>query len=286
MGNEIYFEGSSKSSKSKINLERAFSAWANEGLQNYEGMNSSSSSSERNDRKNFSSNDESSSSLETYEETQEDNTKVPFIFYWKEGGKKVQLTGNFANWNQFFPMTQEEKGVFKLELNLPRQEIIFKFIVDDKWVYSNNYEKKDDGHSNINNYIDLKNIKIEKKKKNNNITKEKKNKITKETWCISKTREQMNAEAPVTPFHYQDLFRININSNQIIIGRSKFLNFSYHAMNDENNSYKKILYPPHVNIFHIILGCVGNKRYTRVGSYHRFQQKVITLIYYKPIDGK
>ena len=39
MGNEIYFEGISKSSKSNINLERAFSAWANEGLQNYEGMN-------------------------------------------------------------------------------------------------------------------------------------------------------------------------------------------------------------------------------------------------------
>ena len=96
----------------------------------------------------------------------------------------------------------------------------------------------------------------------------------------------MNAEAPVTPFHYQDLFRININSNQIIIGRSKFLSFSYHPMNDENNSYKKILSPPHVNIFHVILACVGNKRYTRVGSYHRFQQKVITLIYYKPIDGK
>ena len=96
----------------------------------------------------------------------------------------------------------------------------------------------------------------------------------------------MNAEAPVTPFHYQDPWRININSNQIIIGRSKFLNFSYHPMNDENNSYKKILSPPHVNIFHLILGCIGNKRYTRVGSHHRFRQKAVTFIYYKPITNQ
>ena len=315
MGNEIYYEGKVPQRKSTLNIDRAFSAWANDGLLNYKGMNTSSSDSEKNDNKNnFSSNSDSLSSSsssqldldeDTIEETQEDNSKVPFTFYWKEGGNKVQLTGNFVNWNQYFEMTEYEKGNFKCEIILPKQEIYFKFIVDNKWVFSNNYEKRDDGHYNINNYIDLTNYKIEKNNINNNINNEKNQKNQKEEkkeknekrekkeknkekeiWCVQKSQDQMNAEAPCTPFHYQDPWRININSNQIIIGRSKFLSFSYHPMNDENNSYKKILSPPHVNIFHVILACVGNKRYTRVGSYHRFQQKVITLIYYKPIDGK
>ncbi len=312
MGNEIYYEGKVPQRKSTLNIDRAFSAWANDGLLNYKGMNTSSSDSEKNDNKNnFSSNSDSlssssSSQLEldedTIEETQEDNSKVPFTFYWKEGGNKVQLTGNFVNWNQYFEMTEYEKGNFKCEIILPKQEIYFKFIVDNKWVFSNNYEKRDDGHYNINNYIDLTNYKIEKNNINNNINNEKNQKNQKEEkkeknekrekkeknkekeiWCVQKSQDQMNAEAPCTPFHYQDPWRININSNQIIIGRSKFLNFSYHPMNDENNSYKKILSPPHVNIFHLILGCVGNKNHTRVGTHHRFRQKAVTLIYYKPI---
>ena len=303
MGNEIYYDGKIPQRKSKLNIDRAFSYWANEGLQNYKGMNTSSSDSEKNEKKesnseSSSSSSSSSSSLELeyndeeYEEKKEDNSKIPFTFCWKEGGKKILLTGNFANWNQFFEMNEYEKGNFKCDINLPRQEIYFKFIVDDKWVFSNNYDKKDDGHYNINNYIDLTNYKIEEKKENNENKKkiQKKEKKTKneknkekEIWCIPKDQNQMNAEAPVTPFHYQDPWRININSNQIIIGRSKFLNFSYHPMNDENNSYKKILSPPHVNIFHLILGCVGNKNHTRVGTHHRFRQKAVTLIYYKPI---
>ena len=312
MGNEIYYEGKVPQRKSTLNIDRAFSAWANDGLLNYKGMNTSSSDSEKNDNKNnFSSNSDSlssssSSQLEldedTIEETQEDNSKVPFTFYWKEGGNKVQLTGNFVNWNQYFEMTEYEKGNFKCEIILPKQEIYFKFIVDNKWVFSNNYEKRDDGHYNINNYIDLTNYKIEKNNINNNINNEKNQKEEKkekkeknekrekkektkekEIWCVQKSQDQMNAEAPCTPFHYQDPWRININSNQIIIGRSKFLNFSYHPMNDENNSYKKILSPPHVNIFHLILGCIGNKKYTRVGTHHRFSQKAVTFIYYKPI---
>jgi hypothetical protein len=301
MGNEIYYEGKVPQRKSTLNIDRAFSAWANDGLLNYKGMNTSSSDSEKNDNKNnFSSNSDSlssssSSQLEldedTIEETQEDNSKVPFTFYWKEGGNKVQLTGNFVNWNQYFEMTEYEKGNFKCEIILPKQEIYFKFIVDNKWVFSNNYEKRDDGHYNINNYIDLTNYKIEEKKENNENKKkiQKKEKKTKneknkekEIWCIPKNQDQMNAEAPCTPFHYQDPWRININSNQIIIGRSKFLSFNYNSINDESNSYKKILYPEHINIFHILFPCIGNKNYSKVGLYYRFKQKAITFIYYKP----
>jgi len=288
MGNEIYYEGTTKTKRlSTMNLERAFSFWVNDGLEDYKGMNSSSSDSDKNEKKNLSSSENSSTSSleETYEETIEDNSKVPYTFYWRNEGKKVQVTGNFANWNQFFEMNKDEKGIFKCDIILPKQEIFFKFIVDDKWVCSDGYEKRDDGHFNVNNYVDLTNIKVERKKINNNINnyKEKKNKKEKDLWCINKDIEQMNAEAPITPFHYQDPFRININSNQIIIGRNKFLKFCYNLINDENNSYKKILYPPHVNILHIILGCVGNKRYTRVGTHNRFKYKAVTFIYYKPI---
>ncbi len=69
----------------------------------------------------------------------------------------------------------------------------------------------------------------------------------------------MKSDAPNVPFYYEYPFRININTNQIIIGRSKFLSFNYNSINDENNSYKKILYPEHINIFHIVFPCIGNK---------------------------
>ena len=106
MGNEIYYDGKIPQRKSKLNIDRAFSYWANEGLQNYKGMNTSSSDSEKNEKKESNSESSSSSSSssleleyndEEYEEKKEDNSKIPFTFYWKEGGKKILLTGNFAN---------------------------------------------------------------------------------------------------------------------------------------------------------------------------------------------
>ena len=93
----------------------------------------------------------------------------------------------------------------------------------------------------------------------------------------------MKSDAPNVPFYYEYPFRININTNQIIIGRSKFLSFNYNSINDENNSYKKILYPEHINIFHIVFPCIGNKNYSKIGLYYRFKQKAITYIYYKPL---
>lgn len=257
-----------------------FSDYANKDILNYKGINSSISSSNnlKKNRKKFSSNESS----ENYEENNQiKNIKIPFLFEWKEGGKTVKITGNFVNWKEFFNMKEVEKGIFKYEVNLPKTKIQFKFIVDDKWVFSNNYNKIDDGNYNINNYIDLTHFKSKKKKKENKV-----NKGKKEIWCVNKAKDQMNINAPKVPFYYQDIFRINLNSNQIIIGRKKYLNFNYNKINDENNSYKQILYPPHINFSHIIIGCIGNKKYIKIGSYFRFKKKAITLIYYKPIKRK
>ena len=141
-----------------------FSDYANKDILNYKGLNSSISSSNnlKKNRKKFSSNESS----ENYEENNQiKNIKIPFLFEWKEGGKTVKITGNFVNWKEFFNMKEVEKGIFKYEVNLPKTKIQFKFIVDDKWVFSNNYNKIDDGNYNINNYIDLTHFKSKKKKK-------------------------------------------------------------------------------------------------------------------------
>jgi hypothetical protein len=258
-------------------MENTLSTFGNEGLSNYEGIISTSSYKKLNNKNNISSN---KSTKETFDETQDDNSKILFVFEWKDKGNNVEMTGDFVNWNQYFKMNKDENNIFKCEIYIPKKEIQFKFIVDNKWVFSNDYEIKNDGNNNINNYIDLTNIKYEKKKKKdkNNCNKIK----IKENWCNNITIEQMKSDAPNIPFYYEYPFRININTNQIIIGRSKFLSFNYNSINDENNSYKKILYPEHINIFHILFPCIGNKNYSKVGLYYRFKQKAITFIYYKP----
>ena len=252
-------------------MENTISTFGNEGLSNYEGIISTSSFKKLNNINNIQSN---KSTKETFDETQNDNSKIFFVFEWKDKGNNVEMTGDFVNWNQFFKMNKDENNIFKCEIYVPKKEIQFKFIVDNKWVYSKDYEIKNDGNNNINNFIDLTNFKNENKKKN------KKN--TKDNLCNNISIEQMKPDAPKIPFYYEYPFRININTNQIIIGRSKFLPFNYNPINDENNSYKKILYPEHINFFHILFPCIGNKNYSRIGLYYRFKQKAITFIYYKP----
>ena len=250
-----------------------------DNISSYKGMKSDESEKET-DRKSSSDISE-----KTTEQTLEvDEKTVPVEIEWKEGGGRVQLTGSFANWNQFFEMLKDQNGQFKLKLTLPKEKIQFKFIVDNVWRTSSGYPTMDDGSYNINNYLDLTNVKIEKPVQERRVTKEKEKEKEKEDAYISSypNRADMNADAPHAPTHYVNKFRINNNSNQNVIGRKKFLESEANLNIDENNCYKNILPCSHVNLNHIISSC-EKRRYVRCGKSQRFRCKNVTVIYYKPL---
>ena len=67
--------------------------------------------------------------------------KYPFKFEWKGNGKSVLLAGNFLdNWtNTEVLVKNNDTGAFELLLYLPKGKHQFKFIVDNKWICSNQY---------------------------------------------------------------------------------------------------------------------------------------------------
>lgn len=89
--------------------------------------------------------------------------KIKTVFYWRDFGNTVYITGNFSNWSQWFLMNKEENNLFSLVLvkllinikqDLPKGIYQFKFIVDKVWKCSKDYQTINDGKNNINNIID------------------------------------------------------------------------------------------------------------------------------------
>ncbi|KAF9427847.1 hypothetical protein BGZ76_002155, partial [Entomortierella beljakovae] len=72
-------------------------------------------------------------------------------FEWKQGGSIVFVTGTFDNWEKttVLSRSRNSQGGFETTLNLPRtQKILFKFIVDDNWVCSDEYATERDEYGN------------------------------------------------------------------------------------------------------------------------------------------
>ena len=234
----------------------------------------------------------SSLSEKSTEQTIEINdSKIPYAFEWSEGGNRVLLTGQFVSWNQFFEMEKNSNGVHTCVITLPRQIYQFKFIVDGTWRCSKKYQMTDDGNHNTNNVIDLSKIELQKEnldKKNISSSnsgetishhKEKEN-----YGSFFPEKKEMNSDAPHVPLHYTNPFIVNSNTNQSVIGRKKFLESYGYSNIDENNCYKQILNTPHVNLNHLI-ACTNrtNGKFVKDGFALRYRQKVVTIIYYKPL---
>ena len=127
----------------------------------YEGLKIDESESMSKDRSFLSRNKSRLSISSVSGEIQENsNIKIPTRFVWREGGNTVYVTGNFANWKQWFLMNKSfnNPNEFTLTLDLPRGIYQFKFIVDKVWKYSNHLPQFKDEHGNINNMIDNQNI--------------------------------------------------------------------------------------------------------------------------------
>ena len=91
--------------------------------------------------------------LEKEKEKENILEKINTIFEWDGGGEEVYITGSFCDWKDFYKMTKNNKGIFKMTLSLPRGFHQYKFKVDHNWVYSKNLPKYED-NGNVNNFID------------------------------------------------------------------------------------------------------------------------------------
>ena len=108
---------------------------------------------------------------------EETENKIPYEFFWNEGGVKVSVTGTFGNWSEYFSMTKDPKDqIFKCTVNLTKKKHLYKFIVDNVWKYTNKQPFEKDDKGNTNNFVDLTNYvpQIDNKKSKKKIVKKKK----------------------------------------------------------------------------------------------------------------
>ena len=232
----------------------------------------------------------------------ENGKLYPFKFEWKGLGSSVIITGSFLeNWTKFMPMIKNnETEIFELILKLPKKKHYFKFIVDNKWVCSNQYPTTLDKSNNQNNFIDLTNyippknlIKIEEYK--NGEFKPHRSKVIildkndKHNYkCKYPFIHELNSYPPNIMVHYDSCFNIDYLSNQNNFGK-KFLKYNNRNFLTENNTYKKILIFPHEKLVHFCQNINDlknkNKTYIRGSSTIRNKHKYLTVVYYKPKSG-
>ena len=66
----------------------------------------------------------------------------------------IQITGNFDNWSRSLPISSRPKEYLQ-EIKLEsRQDVVFKFIInDDQWIVNDQFKVTHDEHGNSNNII-------------------------------------------------------------------------------------------------------------------------------------
>ncbi|WFD32823.1 hypothetical protein MSPP1_003874 [Malassezia sp. CBS 17886] len=88
---------------------------------------------------------------------QEQAALTPVNLMWRGKGRKVFVTGTFADeWRSKIPLRQlRPETPFICTLHLPRGTHRLKFIVDDRWRVSNELNTASDGDGNLVNYVEI-----------------------------------------------------------------------------------------------------------------------------------
>ena len=292
---------SSKNEQKEQPIKLPPECWSPNSIKNNNKYNESFSTSQN------TQNEENSIKALSIKESKD--KKFPFKFEWKGNGKSVLLAGSFLdNWNNIKVMVKNNKTeTFERIVYLPKTKHQFKFIVDNKWICSNQYPTMADERGNINNFIDLTNyippenlLNEEKKKKgelnqinllnqsttanNKNINYNKNNDYTTKMPSIG----ELNMIPPNIIKHYLPKFDINYQSNQKKIGKKNYLKYKEKNLMDENNTYKKILVFPHEKLMHLCpnINYLNPKEnnYMKICTTTRNKHKFLTTVYYRPRD--
>jgi serine protease AprX len=81
--------------------------------------------------------------------------KVLFLFH-DDGARRVAIAGDFNRWN-LWPMTREERGTWRAEIDLRPGRHLYKFVVDGcRWIDDpSNGLKEDDGYGGWNSALNI-----------------------------------------------------------------------------------------------------------------------------------
>ena len=262
---------------------------------------------------NNNDNNEESNNKETDETFSDSNSnKIMHTFTWDEGGDDVKLIGSFSGWKQQFNMVKDEKDqIYKVSLPLKNEIYEYKFIVDGVWKCSKKQNTKDDGKGNINNVIDLTNVKqknenkkkVPSKKNSKNGEKSKKKKSRKEMKSKDKKNSENGKKGKIknlknkeygteypdqnemTEPKYNDLigksFNINNESKQRKIGVLKYFKYVPNNSYSANKSYINISSYRHTILEHILFQKkIKKNKDIKYGLSVRYRQKATTFIYY------
>ncbi|KNG51671.1 carbohydrate-binding module family 48 protein [Stemphylium lycopersici] len=72
--------------------------------------------------------------------------------YPEHSANEVYVTGTFDDWRKTVKLDQED-GIFKKTVELPKEHIQYKFVVNGNWCTNDSARKEDDGHGIINNVL-------------------------------------------------------------------------------------------------------------------------------------
>ena len=237
------------------------------------------------------------------EELNNNNNKYTFIYPGE--GRNVKLTGSFCQWQKRYEMKKDlNDNKFKLELPLSNEIYQFKFIVDDEWKYSSNYQTQKDNLGNINNVIDLTNYFKKEKTLEENIKEKLPNiendisKIvstptsqTQEPNKIIRRKESIyDCEFPsddkLIPLslpnkRYYHSFQLDKYSRQNSIGKEKFYDYKNNISFCYEASSKPIFSLGHVNLNHLISFKNQKDIISKNCMSFRYREKACTILYYK-----
>lgn len=244
MGNQISSNTDKKTQNVNAKTDEG-GGYYKENNSSYKGMKTDSTD---NPNTNNGTKSETQSTIVTNELKDPQDLKVPTQFEWKEGGKIVYVTGNFSNWSQWFMMSKNiTNNYFELTLELPRGNHQYKFIVDNVWKFSKHFPTCSDGKGNINNIIDT-NLLISPVKRLETPLEARRSITIDEYNEYIPKKSELNTDAPIVPLHYSKSYFIDNNTTQMNIGMPEFLIFNDRNNFSENNSFKNVTNPPHINL--------------------------------------
>lgn len=274
--------------------------------------NDKNNQNENNDNNNDDNDNDNYNEQNDEEFSDINSNKNMYTFIWDEGGNNVKLIGSFSNWKHQLEMEKDEKDQkYKLSIPLNNEKYQYKFIVDGVWKYSKKQNMIDDGKGNINNILDLTNIKKKKnekkksskkiKKKSNknmnnenemndndelNIKKEK-NKNVKNKVYGNVFPDAMKMGEPEHSDIIGKSFNINNETKQRKIGIIKYYKFVPNNSFSSLKSYLNISSYRHTMLNHIIFQKkIKKNKDIKYGISFRYREKATTFIYYKSNSKK
>ncbi|OCL10000.1 carbohydrate-binding module family 48 protein [Glonium stellatum] len=75
-----------------------------------------------------------------------------YTFRWEHPANEVFVTGTFDDWAKSIQLEKKD-DVFTKTVELPKEKVQYKFVVDGKWVTNDTAPGEEDGHNNYNNIL-------------------------------------------------------------------------------------------------------------------------------------